>query len=594
MHISKGFNWKDSKLTEKEFLSVVQSFDNFFINPVRLNTAFAEIIHPHIANFGYVSKMVDFEYFAMSASNELFVRIMPPISDCDLCANISRSYISLKSEYWYKKVIDDQYIYKIVDYLGGAKEDICKSQIEGSFYRKELFKQIIDVINQIYPYEEIFNQKRAIYPREEFYFSTIARILNKTAHFKVHQPNYTFVAWGNKSFLPTHEQIIEVAQGKMNGRYSVKRVSRNLDDTERIFIGTQIGNYRQEAINLMINAKGNRQTLTFPDTDDFSLVINTYTDYESNLVSRVLKVLIFVSGKDRSSLKPALNKLAQLYPNKELKIIGSAGVYTINDIPYFQTNDISKQNIDLVVVTGGSVDINGVAPDVHFGDVLNEMKRLNIPEDKIILDRVLAIPNFTFDKYRQLKESRPTIFAANCFGGVLYHRFGLKFFSPTINMFIGDNGMVNFLSDLRKCIESDLQFQGSSSRPEMGYNYPIFNINGNVTLYMNHYGKYGAEFAESKWNERKARINWDNIIAFNCTENPKILEAFDKLPIAKKFCFVPFPSDKPSAVYLDPALDLNNGNKMVIGDLTNRFGLGYNKYNYDLWDMLLYGRKSTY
>lgn len=92
-------------------------------------------------------------------------------------------------------------------------------------------------------------------------------------------------------------------------------------------------------------------------------------------------------------MKPALSKLAQLYPNKEIKVIGSAGVYPIDDIPYFQANDIPKQKIDLVVVTGGSVDINGVAPDVHFGDVLNELKRLNIPEDKIILDRVLAIPN---------------------------------------------------------------------------------------------------------------------------------------------------------------------------------------------------------
>ena len=274
LHISSGFNWKDSKLTEKEFLSVVRSFDNVFINPVRLNTAYSEIIHAHIANFEYVSNIVDFEYFAMSASNELFVRLMPPIGDCDLCANMGYSYVHLKSDSWYKRVIDDEYIYKIVDYLGSTKEDICKSISEGSFYRKELFKQIVDVINQIYPYEETFNQKRSILAREEFYFSTIARILNKTAHFKIRQPNYTFVAWNNRSYLPTHEQIIEVSQGKMDGRYSVKRVLRNLDDPERIFIGTQIGNYRQEAINLMINAKGNRQTLVFPDIDVPSFIIN--------------------------------------------------------------------------------------------------------------------------------------------------------------------------------------------------------------------------------------------------------------------------------------------------------------------------------
>ena len=114
-------------------------------------------------------------------------------------------------------------------------------------------------------------------------------------------------------------------------------------------------------------------------------------------------------------------------------------------------------------------------------------------------------------------------------------------------------------------------------------------------MHMNHYGKLGADFAKAKWNERKQRINWDNVIAFVNTGNPKIAEEFDKLPFVKKFCFVPFPSDKDSAVYLDPALDpARKGGNRLIGDLVNRFGLGYNRYNYDLWDMLLYGKKSCY
>ena len=284
LHISSSFNWKDSQLTEEEFLSVAQSFDNVFVNPTRLNTGWAEIIHTHIANFEYVSKIIDFEYFAMSASNELFVIPMPPISDCDLCAHIRTSYIvSFKSDYCYEKVIKDEYIYKLVDYLGGTIDDAVKSQIEGTFYRKELFKRIIDAINQIYSYEATLNKDRIRYPREEFYFSTVARILNKTTPLKARQPNYTFVAWGNKNFMPTHEQIIEASQGKMDGRYSVKRVLRNLDDPERTFIGTQIGNYRERLIDLMINVKGDYPNLVHSKfADDFSFDMNNYITYQSN------------------------------------------------------------------------------------------------------------------------------------------------------------------------------------------------------------------------------------------------------------------------------------------------------------------------
>ena len=176
----------------------------------------------------------------------------------------------------------------------------------------------------------------------------------------------------------------------------------------------------------------------------------------------MIKVLIFVSGKDIHNLEPALQKLASLCAPEELQIIGSTGISTINigkpNVPFIATNELAKHEFDFVLVTGGSVDINGIAPDVHFGDVLAELKSLNVPEDKIILDRVLAIPNFTFDKYKKLKESRPTIFSMNCFGGVVYHRFGLPFYSPMINMFTDEKSMMNFLSDPIKYMNSELQY----------------------------------------------------------------------------------------------------------------------------------------
>ena len=182
----------------------------------------------------------------------------------------------------------------------------------------------------------------------------------------------------------------------------------------------------------------------------------------------MVKVLIFVSGKDIHNLEPALQKLASLYSEDEMQVVGSTGISTVNigkpDVPFIATNELAKHEFDLILVTGGSVDINGPAPDVHFGDVLSELKRLNVPEDKIILDRVLCVPQFTFDKYKKLKESRPTIFCQNCFGGVVYHRFGLPFYSPTINMSIDERSMMNFLSDPMRYINAELRFYKNSEQ----------------------------------------------------------------------------------------------------------------------------------
>lgn len=52
LHISNGFNWKDSLFNEKDFLSVLSTFENVFVNPTRLDTAFADIVHTHVSKIG--------------------------------------------------------------------------------------------------------------------------------------------------------------------------------------------------------------------------------------------------------------------------------------------------------------------------------------------------------------------------------------------------------------------------------------------------------------------------------------------------------------------------------------------------------------
>lgn len=177
---------------------------------------------------------------------------MPPISDCD--ANFGNNILKKNSKwYWYPMAVRDEYLYKILNYLGASFSDMCNSQIEGSFYRRELFQEIVAVINKVYRYEAVLNKNKIVYPREEVYYPTIANILGKSRSLKIIQPNYTFVAWRNKGFLPTAQQITDIAQGKVKGRYAVKRVSRKIDDPTRVYIGTQIGNYREQTLNLINN-----------------------------------------------------------------------------------------------------------------------------------------------------------------------------------------------------------------------------------------------------------------------------------------------------------------------------------------------------
>lgn len=119
----------------------------------------------------------------------------------------------------------------------------------------------------------------------------------------------------------------------------------------------------------------------------------------------------------------------------------------------------------------------------------------------------------------------------------------------------------------------------------MKFDYPIYTY-GDVDLHMNHYRDYKEALA--KWNERKERINWNNLFVEMYTDKEKSLEAFDSLSYGKKICFVPFKSDLDSAWYINPDIDKR---ATSLGQLVGRFATGIFIY-YDPFDMLLYGKKT--
>lgn len=248
---------------------------------------------------------------------------------------------------------------------------------------------------------------------------------------------------------------------------------------------------------------------------------------------------------------------------------------TLDGIPVIDKHDLSLMNYDLILVSGRNASLE---------PILREAAELKLEPDKIVLDRVICTPNFTFEKYSRLRRSALSILSKNCFAGLLYHRFGLKFLSPTINMFTSDEGFLKFLENPIENVKAELKFQETKFNPDLNIDYPIFKI-GETIWDMNHYDN--VDFAFRKWYERAFRINWFNLMVVMQTDNPEVLARFDRLPFAKKVCFVPFESDLDSAYPIIPAR--YGGEplwRLVNSTATGRLNC------YDIWDMLLYGRKT--
>ena len=250
--------------------------------------------------------------------------------------------------------------------------------------------------------------------------------------------------------------------------------------------------------------------------------------------------------------------------------------FYIDGIPTIAKEDLKNLDYDLILVTGQNISL---VP------ILKEAESLGIDEDKIVLDSVVCVPNFTLEKYNKLRHSKLSILSLNCFGGFCYHRFGLPFLSPTINMFTSDTDFIKFLKNPMQNVKAEIKYIRTAKNETLNIDYPVYKI-GEVEWEMSHYGD--ANLAYRKWVERSFRINWFNVLAIMYTENPKILAEFDKLPFAKKVCFVPFKSDLYSGFYIDT----KKYSDKPFWQIVNNSAIGNITIKYDIWDILLYGKKT--
>ena len=105
---------------------------------------------------------------------------------------------------------------------------------------------------------------------------------------------------------------------------------------------------------------------------------------------------------------------------------------------------------------------------------------------------------FTNKQRKKLKNDKFSIISSNCIGGIIYHRLGKQFLSPTINLFFNQKEFIKFAQNLRYYINLPLEFIKSD------FDFPVAKID-DITLYFLHYSN--NDEAKEAWERRKTRIN---------------------------------------------------------------------------------------
>ncbi len=140
-----------------------------------------------------------------------------------------------------------------------------------------------------------------------------------------------------------------------------------------------------------------------------------------------------------------------------------------------------------------------------------------------------------------LRNTDFTIISNNCWAGRAYQYLDMPYLSPTVGLYFFAPDYIKFVSDLKYYLEIPLTFidaEQSKYFEELKIRNQLdkpIGLLGDVEIVFLHY-KTQAE-AKEKWDRRKARVNFDNIIIkmsrMNlCTEAH--LREFDELPFKNK------------------------------------------------------------
>ena len=103
---------------------------------------------------------------------------------------------------------------------------------------------------------------------------------------------------------------------------------------------------------------------------------------------------------------------------------------------------------------------------------------------------------------KRLRNDNFTIITDTCIGGVMYHKLGKQFMSPTINLWIYDKDFTRFVSNLKEYMQKELVFVDGIDQTPTAWC-------GDVMIHFNH--AHSKEEAARDWYKRRNRINYDNL-----------------------------------------------------------------------------------
>ena len=144
--------------------------------------------------------------------------------------------------------------------------------------------------------------------------------------------------------------------------------------------------------------------------------------------------------------------------------IGNDYEIVINQLQF----EVCKGNVEVVALVARQQDVIGkkldgysiilkeelkdiqfdyvvITSSLYYQEIRRQAIELGIDGNIIINGAVMNLPLFDFSRYTSLLKNRITILSDDCWGGYVYHRLFLQFYSPLINIYWQKDAFVKFI-----------------------------------------------------------------------------------------------------------------------------------------------------
>lgn len=250
-------------------------------------------------------------------------------------------------------------------------------------------------------------------------------------------------------------------------------------------------------------------------------------DMIDNNEQKKFTAIIYGCGKMYEKYKPYFELYKDVLDYKGL-IVSECEEYVFDGFSVKSANEMDFSEIDYIFVTSNK----------YFREICDNLTDLGVPDKKIVPCNVFELPYFDITKYLFLKQQDVTILSNYCLGGLIYKELGLRALSPTINMICDGIDFIKFCNNYKMYLSNDMEALDDGISCSQKYKWNDrhrFVPKGKVLdIVWNLVHEADANEGIQKWNRRRIRVNFDNVVVVMIIQNEEELNLFNKLNFKRK------------------------------------------------------------